>query len=353
MRLLELFDKNSQGGGDFQRPYIIAEVGVNHEGNMDIAKRYIDSAQEGGANAVKFQTYKAETIACKDSPSYWDLTKEPIDSQYRLFKKYDKFWKTEFETLKRYCDDAGVEFISTPFDVESTVFLNDLMPVFKVSSSDLNNRPFIEIICGYGKPIILSTGAAWMWEVEQTVGWIRDQGNPIALLHCILNYPTADENANLAVIQTLSQKFPDLLIGYSDHTLPNDMKTLETATILGARLIEKHFTLDKTLTGNDHYHAMDITDLKRFHNRLEVLFSVLGESRKRPLKSEEISRTNARRSLVAAKNIPKSKIMESTDITWKRPGIGIDPRDISNLIGKRAINQISEDTILKWSMFDE
>ena len=131
-------------------PYVIAEAGVNHEGSMDIARRLIDEAAEGGADAIKFQTYKAATLASKDSPAYWDTSKEPTRSQYELFKKHDSFWKNEFEALKKHCDAAGIAFMSTPFDVESAHFLNDLMEVFKISSSDITNKPFIEILCDFG-----------------------------------------------------------------------------------------------------------------------------------------------------------------------------------------------------------
>jgi sialic acid synthase SpsE len=326
MKILDLFNNFKPCDGTFHRPYIIAEAGVNHEGSMDLARHLIEEAKEGGADAIKFQTYKAETIACKESPSYWDLEKEFTTSQYQLFKKYDKFWKTEYEALKRHCDDMDIEFISTLFDVESAAFLNDLMAVFKISSSDINNKPFIDILCDYQKPIILSTGASWMWEVEEAVGWIQEHGNPLALLHCVLNYPTADENANLAVIETLRRKLPDLLIGYSDHTLPKNMKTLEVATLLGARILEKHFTHDKTLPGNDHYHAMDKEDLKRFHQRIDALFALLGDPRKKPLETEALSRANARRSLVAACDIPGGTVIQQNHITWKRPAGGIDPQ---------------------------
>jgi N-acetylneuraminate synthase len=348
MKILDVFSQFKPCDTTIKPPYIIAD-----EGSMELAKRLIDEAKEGGADAIKFQTYKAETIASKDSPSYWDLNKEPIDSQYKLFKKYDRFWKNEFEALKRHCDAEGIEFISTPFDVESAHFLNDLMEVFKISSSDLNNKPFIEIICSYGKPIILSTGAAYLWEIEQAVGWIEAKGNALALLHCVLNYPTDDANANLAMILDLRRKFPDKLIGYSDHTLPKDMKTLEVATLLGARIIEKHFTHNKTLPGNDHYHAMDKDDLKRFHARLDTLFPLLGEHRKQPLASEEIARQNARRSLVASRLIPAGKKVEPEDITWKRPAKGIDPRDFGRLIGRSAKRDITEDTVLQWGMFSD
>jgi len=352
MKILDLFKNFKPFDFTFHRPYIIAEAGVNHEGSMDLAKRLIDEAREGGADAIKFQTYKAETIACKDSPSYWDLSKESTPSQYQLFKKYDKFWKTEYEMLKRHCGEVGIEFMSTPFDMEAAAFLNDLMDVFKISSSDLNNKPFIDILCGYNKPIILSTGASCMWEVEQAVGWIEAHGNPLAILHCVLNYPTSDEEANLAVIPALHRKFPDLIIGYSDHTLPNDMKTLEVATLLRTRILEKHFTHNKALPGNDHYHAMDKEDLKRLHQRLETLFALLGDPRKKPLDSEAQSRANARRSLVAACDIPAGTVIQQEHITWKRPAIGIDPRDYDRLIGKTAAHDIPEDTVFKWSFFN-
>lgn len=332
-------------------PFLIAEAGVNHEGDMDLAKRLIEEALEGGADAIKFQTYKAETIASKDSPSYWDLSKEPTDSQYRLFKKYDRFWKSEYEQLARHCEACGIEFLSTPFDVESARFLDELMGVFKISSSDLNNKPFIEFLCGFAKPVVLSTGAAWMWEVEQAVSWIKGKGVPVALLHCVLNYPTADENASLAMIPELARKFPELIIGYSDHTLPKEMKTLEVAATIGARIIEKHFTHDKSLPGNDHYHAMDKDDIKRFHERMASLELLMGGSIKQPLESEASARANARRSLVAAREIAEGKVIESEDLIWKRPASGIDPREYDCLIGRKAVAAIAEDTVLKSEMF--
>jgi len=353
MTLKEIIENHRPSKSLVQRPYIIAEAGVNHEAKIDLALRLIDDAKEGGANAIKFQTYRANTIASKSSPSYWDLSKESIDSQYKLFQKYDKFWKSEYEILARRCEQIDIEFLSTPFDIESARFLNDIMSVFKVSSSDLNNRPFIDHLCKFGKPIILSTGASYMWEVEQSVSWIQESGNSLALLHCILNYPTDDANANLAMIQALTRKFPDYIIGYSDHTLPKDMKVLEVATLLGARIIEKHFTYDKCLPGNDHYHAMDKEDLKRFHHRMDSLFELLGDSQRRPLPSEGISRVNARRSLVAGRYIPAGRTIEREDLTWKRPGTGIDPRDYNRVIGRVSRVDIEEDTVLTWGMLGD
>ena len=197
MNLIDLISKHPVPVTRFQRPYVIAEAGVNHEGSMDIARRLIDEAALGGADAIKFQTYKAGTLASKHSPAYWDTSKEPTPSQYELFKKHDSFWKGEFENLKKHCDQAGIAFMSTPFDVESAKFLNDMMDVFKISSSDLTNRPFIEFMCDFKKPIIMSTGAASLAEIAEAVSWIEAKGNPLALLHCVLNYPTMDENAAL------------------------------------------------------------------------------------------------------------------------------------------------------------
>lgn len=333
-------------------PYIVAEAGVNHEGSMEIAKRLIDEAKEGGADAIKFQSYKAKTLASKNSPYYWDITKEPTKSQYELFKKHDKFWKNEFEELKKYCDKAEIEFMSTPFDIESADFLNDLMPVYKIASADLTNKPFIEYICKFQKPIILSTGASHLFEIDQAVSWIENYSNPLALLHCVLNYPTPNKNANLGMILSLKKKFPNYLIGYSDHTLPGEMKVLEIATLFGSTIIEKHFTHDKTLPGNDHYHAMDKDDLKLFRKNLKDIFEIIGSYEIKALSDEDKARRNARRSLVALKDIPKGKIIEESDLTFKRPAFGISPKDIDDLIGKKALKDIEEDEVLYWNFFE-
>lgn len=332
----------------FNKPFIIAEAGVNHEGSLETAKKIIDQAKEGGADAVKFQSYKADKIAVKNSPAYWDLSHESTKTQFLLFKKYDKFWKKEFIELKKYCSKVEIEFLSTPFDNESADFLNDLMGSFKISSSDLNNRPFIEKICKFNKPIILSTGASYFWEIEQAVDLIKIYGNKLALLHCILNYPTLDENANLSKIPYLIKNFPEIPIGYSDHTLPKKMKILETAFSVGARIIEKHFTNDKNLPGNDHYHSMDLKDLKLFNKRVDTIMEIMGDSKKEVLDSEKISRSNARRSLVSSKFIPEGKIIEIDDIIWKRPGEGIDPREIEKVLGLKAKKNIKDDTVLIW-----
>jgi len=348
MRLSNIIQQGPPKAGRITSPYIIAEAGVNHEGNMDLARRLIDEALEGGASAIKFQTYKAETIASRNSPAYWDLDKEKTPSQYELFKKYDRFWKIEFEELRKYCDLGGIEFLSTPFDFESARFLNDLMDVFKISSSDITNKPFIEYICSFEKPIVLSTGASNLDEISEAVSWIDSRGNSLGLLHCILNYPTEDHNANLGMILDLKDKFPNKVIGYSDHTLPGKMKILEVAVLLGAVILEKHFTHDKTLPGNDHYHAMDKDDLKYFRKKLGDLQRVLGSFEKVAIETEFLSRQNARRSLVANRFIPSGKAFEKEDLTFKRPAHGISPREIDKVLGRHAARDIEQDTILGW-----
>jgi len=352
MKILELFKTYNPCKTKLYEPYIIAEAGVNHEGSMQIAKRLVDEAKEGGADAIKFQTYKAHTLASKNSPAYWDTSKEPIKSQYELFKKHDSFWKDEMYELKEYCQKIGIEFMSTPFDKQSADFLNEIMDVFKISSSDITNKPFIEYICKFNKPIILSTGASHLYEIQEAVSWIEKYGNPLALLHCVLNYPTPDKNANLGMILGLKKAFPNIMIGYSDHTLPKNMKVLEIATLLGAVIIEKHFTHDKTLPGNDHYHAMDKEDLKLFRKNLKMVFEILGEFKVKALEDEELARKNARRSLVAKRFIPKGKVIEYDDLTFKRPASGISPKFIDEVVGKKANRDIEEDEVLKWEFFN-
>lgn len=352
MKIIELFKTINPYEKKLYKPYVIAEIGVNYEGSMELAKRLVDEAKEGGADAVKFQTYKADTIASKDSPAYWDTNKEPTQSQHELFLKHQGFWKDEMQELKNYCDEVGIEFMSTPFDIESATFLNEMMDVFKISSSDLTNKPFVEYICSFNKPIILSTGASSLSEITEAVEWIEEAGNPpLSLLHCVLNYPTPDENANLGMMLDLKDKFPDKILGYSDHTLPKDMKVCEMATMLGAVIIEKHFTHDKTLQGNDHYHAMDKEDLKLFRSNLKRVFSILGDFKVKALADEAMSRREARRSLVASKEIPQGKVIEKEDLTFKRPAHGVSPKFIDEVVGKVATTDIKDDDVIKWNMF--
>ena len=331
-------------------PYVIAEIGVNHEGSLERAKGLIRLAKEGNADAAKFQTYKAVTLAVKESPAYWDLAKEPTISQRDLFAKYDSFGESEYIELSRYSQDLGIDFLSTPFDDEAVDFLAPLMPFFKIASADLTCLPFLRKIASKGKPVVLSTGAATIDEVRRALTCIQESGcSTVALLHCILNYPTDYKMANLEMITDLRKKFPECLIGYSDHTPPDpSMAVLTTAFLKGARIIEKHFTDDKNLSGNDHYHAMDVNDLKIFNSSLSFIRSLEGCREKVPLPSEEIARRNARRSLVSRRAIQAGEVIDESALTYKRPGTGISPVEMDRVIGMKAVRFLKEDTILTW-----
>ena len=335
---------------------LIAEIGVNYydialEHNispMDAAKLMIDRAVDAGIHAVKFQSYKAETLASKNSPYYWDIKEEPTDSQYKLFKKFDAFGKNEYEKLASYCESKNIEFLSTPFDIESADYLEPLMNVYKISSSDLNNLNFVEYQAKKNKPIILSVGASNANEIRRSVDVIRKNNNqPLVLLHCVLEYPTPYEHANLEKIITLKKEFPNLIIGYSDHTKPDtEYQVLKTACNLGATVNEKHYTLNKNLKGNDHYHAMDDVDAKKIIEGIEFIEKIRGNGELVCLASEKKARENARRSLVAAKNIKKGDKITEDMLTWKRPGTGINADRYNEIIGKIAIVNIKEDTVL-------
>lgn len=343
---------------DSGEPYIIAEIGVNffdiaRQRSLDILKAaelMIDEAVRAGADAVKFQSYKAEKIASVNSPSYWDRNEEPTASQFELFKKFDSLNEKDYAHLAQYSHRAGIDFLSTPFDFEAVEYLDRLMPFYKVSSSDLTNLPFIKAIAQKNKPVFLSTGAAFLGEIEQAVKTVHDQGNnEICLMHCVLAYPTNYEDANLNMIKHLQRVFPGLLYGYSDHTRPDhSMAVLSTAFLNGATVLEKHFTLDKTLQGNDHYHAMDSEDLQNCRLNLDLIKKIGGKYTKEPLSCEQESRLNARRSIVLTRDMKKGETISAEDVTYKRPGSGISPADLNKVLNRRVSRDIKRDELLSW-----
>jgi sialic acid synthase SpsE len=330
-------------------PYVIAEIGVNHEGDLQLAERLIVEAAKGGADCVKFQTYKASKLASKNSPYYWDLKSEPTESQFELFKKYDTFNAPEYLHLAHTAAKYDVDFCSTPFDLEAVEFLAPHMPFFKVASADLTNEPLLNACAAHGKPVLLSTGASHLSEVETAVRLLRDKlpAEQIGVMHCVLSYPTDYQNAHLAAITHLAQVFPEHPIGYSDHTRPDpSMLVLTRAYSLGATILEKHFTHDKTLPGNDHYHAMDWQDCQRFRDGIDLLHVVEGEARKQVLPVEEKSRKNARRSLVAARALSKGTVLSANDLAVKRPAFGLPPSALEWVVGKKLTRDLGEDDFL-------
>lgn len=341
-------------------PFVIAEAGVNFYDTarvenispLEAAKKYIKKAKEVGIDAVKFQSYKANTIVSRNSPAYWDTTKEPTKTQYELFQKFDGFNKEDYAELCNYCKEIGIQFMATPFDYVSVDYLNDMCDIFKISSSDLSNLPFIRYIAQKGKPVYLSVGASYISEIEEALRVLEEEHCPeICLLHCVLAYPCKNEDANLNFICSLKRVFPNVKIGYSDHTLPDDTMTiLSTAYLLGAEVIEKHFTLDKTLPGNDHYHAGNPLDFEKAINNFKLINLVRGSYDKTVLPCELVPRREARRSLVIARDIKKGERIQGQDLISKRPGTGISPKYADIVIGRCATQDLAEDTVLTWDM---
>lgn len=340
------------------KPYIIADLGVNYYDTAAVeaitplaaALRYIDAAKAAGIDAVKFQAYRADTLAAKASPAYWDTTKEPAKTQHELFSRYEGFGRAEYETLSNYCGAIGIDFMCTPFDRESADYLKDLMQIYKISSSDLSNLPFIRHIAKKGKPIYLSVGASNLSEVEEAVRVMTEEDCPeITLLHCVLSYPCHREDANLNIIRTLKRVFPDLKVGYSDHTEPDEsMTVLMTAYLLGAEVIEKHFTLDKSLRGNDHYHAGDPKDFQKAIETIQLIQTMVGSGEKTVLPCEKRARKEARRSLVLTRDVRAGEVLKAEDLLSKRPGTGIAPKFLPLVVGRTVKEALSEDTVLSW-----
>ena len=319
---------------------------------LNAAKLYIAKAAEAGVDCAKFQSYKAKTIVSKNSPAYWDLTKEPTRTQYEPFLKHDSFGEKEYFELSEYAHRKGMDFTSTPFDYAAVDYLEKIVDFYKISSSDLSNLPFVRYIGKKGKPVYISVGASYLSEVDEALRVLKESGcKNIVVLHCVLSYPTIPENANLRVIETLKKDFPHVRIGYSDHVAPDDtMMTLSTAYLLGAEVIEKHFTLDKTLSGNDHYHAGEPEDFRKAIDNFKRIDMLLGSPEKTVLDCERIARREARRSLVLTRDMKAGEIITADDLMSKRPGTGISPEYVDIVLGRKVIRNLDEDTILMWDM---
>ena len=342
------------------KPYLIAEIGVNYYDTarvmnitpLEAAKLYVKEVADAGIDCAKFQSYKAGTIVSKNSPAYWDTSKEPTKTQYELFQKFDSFGKEEYQILSDYAHSLGIDFTSTPFDYESADYLYDMVDFYKISSSDFSNLPFIKYIGAKGKPVIISVGASYLSEVDEGIRALKESGcTDITILHCVLSYPTDPKNANLRIIETLKKDFPDVKVGFSDHVAPDPtMMTLATAYLLGAEVIEKHFTLDKTLPGNDHYHAGNPDDFKKAIANFRFIDQILGSPEKTVLDCELTPRREARRSLVLTRDMKAGEVIKKEDLMPKRPGTGISPIYTDIVIGRKVLMDLEEDTILTWDM---
>lgn len=334
--------------GEGEPVFIIAEAGVNHNGDIELAKKLVDIAVEAGADAIKFQTFKVENVVTKKAPKaeYQVKNTNSNESQYDMIKKLE-LTEEEFVELYNYARKKGIIFLSTPFDFESADFLDKLeVPAFKVSSTDLTNLPFLEYVAKKGKPIILSTGMGTLGEIEDAVNTIKNVGNEdIILLHCITSYPAKFESLNLRAIQTLKEAFK-LPVGFSDHSL--GIYAPIAAVALGAVVIEKHFTLDKNLPGPDHNASLSPEELKEMIKAIRALEKALGDGIKKPTPEEEEIKKIARRSIVAKVDIPKGAVITKEMITFKRPGKGLSPKYYRYIIGKKARRNIKADELMHW-----
>jgi len=333
-----------------ERPFLIAEAGVNHEGVLSRAIEMVDAAAEAGADMIKFQSYKAESLASRHSPAYWDRRQEPAGSQYELFQRYDALDVADYRKLAERCRDRGIQFCTTPFDLRFVDALDPLLSCHKVASADITNVPLLRAVGSKGKPVLLSTGASTLGEAEAALRVLDGAGAPaVGLLHCVLQYPTELANANLRAIAQLAAVFPERTIGYSDHVPPNDdCLALLLAWLQGAQVLEKHFTLDKALPGNDHYHAMDPDDVVAFRRRCAETSALLGHGRKTVLPCEEPARIHARRSLVAARALPRGTRITPELLVAKRPGHGISPEHHDQVVGRVVGVDVAADQVLTW-----
>lgn len=334
-----------------EKIYFIAEIGVNHEANLKLAKKIILDAKKGGADAVKLQSYKAEKIASKYARAYWDKKEEKEDSQLKLYKRFDKFEDNDYQKIINYCKKIKIDFIITPFDLETIDFFKNKVKYFKISSSDITNFPLIEKVAKTKKPVILSTGASNSNEIKGAIKLIRKYNKNLTLLHCILNYPTKRYDANLGMIDDLRKEFK-LPVGLSDHTHPKDSHDiLLLSAMKNICMIEKHFTNDKSKKGNDHFHSFDKSDLIKFNQKILDVRKIIGKEKKNFLKSEIVSRKNARRSLFYNKDLKKNSRIKSSDIISLRPAIGISPTLYKKVIKKKLRIDIKSGRKIKFSDF--
>jgi len=332
--------------------FIIAEAGVNHNGDIKLAKKLIDVAKEAGVDAVKFQTFKAENVVSKNAgmAEYQKKNIRKTETQLEMIKKFELTYK-DFRELKKYCDRKKIIFLSTPHSDDAIDFLESLVPTFKIGSGDLTNLPFLEKIAQKKKPIILSTGMSDLNEIEEALKTIRKiSKKKISLLHCTTNYPCPIEEVNLRAMITLKEKFEKkfapLEIGYSDHT--EGITVSIAAVAMGAGILEKHFTLDKNLPGPDHRASLEPQELKEMVKAIRDAEKALGSAIKRPTVNEEKIKKIARKSIIARIDIPRGTKITKDMLVIKRPGNGIEPKYINKVINKKTKKNIKRDELILW-----
>lgn len=327
--------------------YIIAEAGVNHNGSLDLAKKLVDEAKKAGADCIKFQTFVAENIASKyaQKAEYQKKQTEANESQLQMLKRLELSFD-DFSELSAYCQEKGIEFLSTGFDFDSIDYLNKLgMNTWKIPSGDITNLPYLVKIAKLNKDVILSTGMATISEVENAVSILKEYGaKSIVILHCTTEYPTPMEDVNLKAMITLENHFK-LPVGYSDHT--KGIEVPIAAVALNAQVIEKHFTLDKNMVGPDHKASLEPHELTAMVKAIRNIESAMGNGVKKPASSELKNIAIARKSIVAKKSILAGEIFSEDNLTTKRPGDGVSPMKWNELIGKRSKHSYEEDELIR------
>ncbi len=330
--------------------YIIAEAGVNHDGQLDKALRLVDIAADAGADAVKFQTFSAARLVTASAPkaAYQQRTTEANESQLEMLSRLE-LSDDAHRVLQRRAHERGIAFISTPFDEQACDFLETLdLPLYKIPSGELTNIPFLRHVAGKKRPMILSTGMASLGEVERALDVVRDAGcEDVTVLHCTSSYPAAMADVNLRAMQSMASTF-GVRVGYSDHTLGIEVST--AAVALGARVIEKHFTVDKTSAGPDHAASLEPAELAALIRAIRNIQAALGDGvkRQRPVE-KELARV-ARKSIVAAKDLAIGDVVSADDVVMRRPGNGLSSEHLEAVIGRRVGTPLSVGDLLTFSV---
>jgi len=333
----------------YNKTLIIAEAGVNHNGSLEMAMKMVDAALAAGADAVKFQTFKAEKVIAVNAPKagYQKETTGSDESQLEMIKKLELDEMAHFR-LYQYCQKKGIQFLSTPFDLESIDLLNRLgLEIFKIPSGEITNLPYLRKLGALNKQIILSTGMADLGEIEDALDVLTESGTPmenITILHCNTEYPTPLEDVNLSAMLTIRNAFPGISVGYSDHT--PGIEVAVAAVALGAAVLEKHFTMDRNLPGPDHKASLEPDELKAMVQAIRNIEKALGDGIKRPSPSEVKNKPIARKSLVATQTIKTGERFSADNVTAKRPGTGISPMRWNEVLGQVAQKDYEKDEMI-------
>ncbi len=326
--------------------FIIAEAGVNHNGNINLAYKMVDAAKKAGVDCIKFQTFKSsKLVSTYANKAEYQKKTTGIGSQLEMLKRLELSFD-DFIAIKAYCDKVGICFVSTPFDMESIVFLNTIdMPFWKIPSGEVTNYPYLVALAKTGKPIVMSTGMCNVLEIGNTIRVLEDNGtDDIKLLHCNTEYPTPYEDVNLKAMQTMKDVF-GREVGYSDHT--KGIVIPIAAVAMGATIIEKHFTLDCNMEGPDHKASLEPDELQAMVSAIRGVEKAIGNGNKEPSESEKRNIPVARKSIVAKNNIHTGEVFTDDNITVKRPGTGISPMKWEEIIGMRANRDYAKDELIR------